>query len=193
MPTADATGAWLFFHDPMPGASTITLHIDGAKIKGPDGAFLDADSDGMPGGVLTSTFTTVSTAAIPNTSLTGRVVDPGPDLKPMTFDDIRAGPDGALHTADDVFINPFGARKSVHPRPRERGGVLVDVSNPTAPRKLQTIEINASQVEIFDGIAYTNNGGELQARDLVTGGLFTASISVERRSSGSRARARCWW
>jgi hypothetical protein len=29
----------------------------------------------------------------------------------MTFDDIRAGADGALHTADDVFLHPIAGAK----------------------------------------------------------------------------------
>ena len=46
-----------------------------------------------------------------STRLTGRVVDPGPDLEPMSFDDVRRGADGVIHTADDVFLNPIaGAR-----------------------------------------------------------------------------------
>ena len=47
----------------MPGASTITLHVDGdaikAKVGGPE---LDAAGNGTPGSNLTGTFTTVSTA-----------------------------------------------------------------------------------------------------------------------------------
>ena len=39
--------------------------------------------------------------------LVGKVVDPGPDILPMTFDDIRRGADGVIHTADDVFLNPI--------------------------------------------------------------------------------------
>ena len=45
------------------------------------------------------------------TKLVGKVVDPGPDLEPMTFDDIRRGPDGVIHTADDVFLNPIAHAK----------------------------------------------------------------------------------
>lgn len=38
-------------------------------------------------------------------------MDPGPDLKPMTFDDIRVGPDGIMHTNDDVFLRPIANAK----------------------------------------------------------------------------------
>ena len=45
------------------------------------------------------------------TSLVGRVVDPGADLQPMTFDDVRRGADGVIHTPDDVFLNPIAGAK----------------------------------------------------------------------------------
>ena len=112
VPAQDGTFAWLFFTNPMPGGETITLHVDGTTILGAaDGQALDADGNGTPGGIFTSTFSTVSLMPIPGTTITGRVFDPGPDLKPMTFDDIRAGADGILHTPDDVFLNPIAHAK----------------------------------------------------------------------------------
>ncbi|MEQ1844318.1 MAG: Ig-like domain-containing protein, partial [Nitrospira sp.] len=112
VPSQDGTFAWLFFTNPMPGGETITLHVDGTTILGAtDGQALDADGNGTSGGIFTSTFSTVSLMPIPGTTITGRVFDPGPDLKPMTFDDIRAGADGILHTPDDVFLNPIAHAK----------------------------------------------------------------------------------
>lgn len=108
VPAQDGTFAWLFLTNPMPGGETITIHIEGDTILGAtDGQPLDANGDGTPGGTFTSNFSTVSLIPIPGTTITGRVVDPGPDLKPMTFDDIRVGPDGILHTSDDVFLTPI--------------------------------------------------------------------------------------
>ena len=52
-------------------------------------------------------FTTVSTTPVPGTTLTGLVVDPGPDLEPFTVDDFDAGPDGEKHTADDLYLRPI--------------------------------------------------------------------------------------
>ncbi|MFZ4409274.1 MAG: VCBS domain-containing protein, partial [Paracraurococcus sp.] len=101
----DATKAWLFLQQAMPGATQVTLHLDGEAIRAAgDGVLLDGDGDGTPGGDLASSFQTVSRTIVPGTSLTGFITGPGADLKPMTFDDFRAGPDGAAHTADDVFL-----------------------------------------------------------------------------------------
>jgi len=104
----DGSYALLFFTDPMPGGSTITLHLAGASIRAAaDGTLLDADGDGNAGGSLTSQFTTVSLSSVPGNELVGRVVDPEADLLPMTFDHIRRGPDGLIHTPDDVLVNPI--------------------------------------------------------------------------------------
>lgn len=112
VPSQDGTFAWLFFTIPMPGASTITLHVDGTTILAAgDGQALDADANGTPGGVFTSTFSTVSLVPLVGTTLSGTVLDPGPDLKTMTFDDVRAGADGVLHTSDDVYLNPIAGVK----------------------------------------------------------------------------------
>ena len=43
----------------------------------------------------------------PNTTLSGFIVGPGPDSKPMTIDDFGAGPDGVTFTEDDEFFFPI--------------------------------------------------------------------------------------
>ena len=112
VPAGDGSFAWLFFTQPMPGGSQITVHVDGATIlAAADGAALDADSDGTPGGQLTFTFSTVSLTPLVGTSLSGKIVEAGPDLKPMTFDDIRVGPDQVMHSPDDVFLTPVAHAK----------------------------------------------------------------------------------
>jgi hypothetical protein len=111
VPSADNTFAWLFLRDAMPGGTRMTINVDGSLIRAVDGQRLDADNNGTPGGLFTSTFTTVSRTVLPNTSLVGVLADPGPDLKPGTPDDVAAGPDGVLMTADDVYKLPIaGAR-----------------------------------------------------------------------------------
>jgi hypothetical protein len=109
VPSDDGTYAWLFFTNPLPSASTITLTVNGSTIRAKDGRLLDAAGNGTPGSELTSTFTTVSTASVPGTTLSGIVADPGPDLKPGTTDDVKPGPDRILGTADDVYLHPIAS------------------------------------------------------------------------------------
>ena len=112
VPADDGSFAWLFFTQPMPGSSKITIHLDGSTIlAAADGAELDADGDGTAGGSFTFSFSTVSLTPLIGTSLSGKVLDVGPDLKPMTFDDIRAGADQTLHTPDDVYLLPIAGVK----------------------------------------------------------------------------------
>ena len=112
VPTNGDTGAWLFFTNPMPGNSTITLHVKGAQIAAlAGGALLDAAGTGTPGSDLTETFTTVSTAPVANTTISGIVVDPGPDFTPMTPDDLKAAPDGLLDFANDTWKLPIAGVK----------------------------------------------------------------------------------
>ncbi len=107
VPSDDGTFAWLFFTNPLPGASTITLTVNGSSIEAADGSLLDAAGTGTPGSTLTQQFTTVGTTAVPGTTISGIVADPGPDDKPETTDDVKSGPDGILMTADDIYLNPI--------------------------------------------------------------------------------------
>lgn len=94
VPAGNGTFAWLFFQSNMPGASRIQITLDGSTILSALGAPLDADGDGQAGGVVRASFSTVSVAGIPNTLLSSRIVDPGPDLIPRTADDTRLGQGG---------------------------------------------------------------------------------------------------
>ena len=108
VPAMDGSFAWLFFDSPLPGGATVTVHVKGNTIlSAGDQTPLDADGDGLAGGNYDYDFTTVSLTPLQGTSLSGKLVDPGTDLKPMTFDDMGAGPDGAPFTADDVFKLPI--------------------------------------------------------------------------------------
>ncbi len=50
------------------------------------------------------------------------------------------------------------------------GGLqIVDISDPMVPTLRRTINFNANQVEIFDGIVYATAGNSLRAYDLLTG------------------------
>jgi hypothetical protein len=111
VPSSDGTYAWLFFTNPLPGGSTITLTINGSTIKAADGSLLDAAGTGVAGSKLTTTFTTVSTVSVAGTTLSGILADPGDDLQPGTRDDVRVGPSGILGAADTVYLNPIAGAK----------------------------------------------------------------------------------
>jgi PKD repeat protein len=171
VPAADGSYAWLFFTTPMPGASTITLAVDGSTILAPDGTLLDAAGNGTPGSSLTSTFVTVNLAGQPDTpvysspdqtnptllrgaSITGIIADPGSDLEPMTFDDVRVGPDGVLETSDDVYVLPLpGVR--VYIIGHEDQAVYTDATGRFTLSNVPTGDVKL----VLDGTTVTNAGG----------------------------------
>ncbi|HUY88576.1 MAG TPA: DUF4214 domain-containing protein, partial [Pirellulales bacterium] len=171
VPSQDGTFAWLFFANPLPGASTITITVDGSQIKDAAGNLLDADDSGTPGSVLTSNFTTVNVAGQPDTtvytsldqtqpsvaagaSLTGIVADPGPDLQPGSKDDVAAGPDGVLATADDVYKLPIAGVK-VYIIGHEDQAVYTDSSGRFTFTNVPTGDVKL----VLDGTTVTDSGG----------------------------------
>lgn len=118
VPLNDNTGAWMFFDEPLPGATAIELILDGSLIQAADGAFLDADADGVDGGQAVHRFTTVALEGLETTTLVGRVVDPGDDLYMMTPDDFVSGPAGVTDYENHTYRNPIeGAEVYVLGRP----------------------------------------------------------------------------
>lgn len=152
VPAEDGSFAWLFLTNPMPGASTITVHVDGSSIRAADGTALDADGDGAPGGEWTYSFQTVSLAPLAGTTLSGLVFDPGDDLKPFTFDDVRAGDDLTLMTADDRYLRPLAGVK-VYVLGLESQFVLTD-----AQGRFHFDAVPAGNIKLaIDGHTATNN------------------------------------
>ena len=62
VPLSDGTGAWLLFQNALPGSSTITLHLEGDRIRTADGVQLSGA--GSPGSDFTKNFVTVSTNGV---------------------------------------------------------------------------------------------------------------------------------
>jgi len=172
VPASDGSFAWLFFDAPMPGGAQITVHVDGGLIRAAvDGAFLDADNNGEPGGVQRVSFTTVSSTPVTGTRIVGRVFDPGPDLKPMTFDDIRRGPDGVIHTPDDVFLLPI-AHAKVFILGHEERFVFTDANG-----RFELNGVPAGDVKVaIDGRTATNTPAGLFFPEMVMDTLVQAGV-----------------
>jgi hypothetical protein len=183
VPASDGSFAWLFFADPLPGGASVTLQIDGSTIHAlGDGLALDADGDGTPGGIAQAMFTTVSVAPLIGASLIGRVIDPGRDLKPMTFDDIRPGPDGTLHTSDDVFLNPIaGARVFILGRENE-----VVTTDSAGRFHFDAVPVGDVKV-VIDGRTATNAPAGFYFPEMVMDVTFQAGrVNTFMGSMGSR-------
>ena len=108
VPANDGTFAWLFFETNMPNASQVQVTVDGSTISVISGEILDADADLAPGGLFKFNFSTVSVVGIPNTVLSSRIVDPGPDLIPRTADDVTLGGNGFNYLLPIAGVKVYG-------------------------------------------------------------------------------------
>jgi hypothetical protein len=155
VPTTDSAGniigGWMLFDGQLPGASNITLHVVGSLIRGADGSLLDAGGAGTPGSTFTETFSTVSTASVPGTTISGIVVDPGPDDTPMSPDDVKAAADGLTDYANDSWKLPIAGVK-VYVLGDEQNAVYTDA---TGHFTLTNVPVGDVKVE-FDGTTATN-------------------------------------
>src|SRR5207244_7924290 len=71
---ADGRTITLFFAAPLPASARIRVSVDGDLLRSEAGAFrIDTDGDGVPGGVATIDFDTLSLTVVPGTIACGRV------------------------------------------------------------------------------------------------------------------------
>lgn len=110
VPANDGSFAWLYFTEPLPSSARISVTLT-ADVRAESGDLLDGDQDGIVGGDFTFDFKTVSLVGMVGTTLSGRLVDPGPDLIPHTADDSLPGADGQFRTGDDQFLLPIAGVK----------------------------------------------------------------------------------
>ena len=76
--------ATFFYDTALPASTEVRVVVDGNQIRGRDGALLDADGDGVAGGVATADFRTLPLTRIPGTNIFGYV-----------YDSYHANPDGS--------------------------------------------------------------------------------------------------
>lgn len=65
----------LFYDPDLPPSTLVSVTLDGDRIRDAAGCFIDADGDGVPGGRREWSFSTVTLTQLPNTVITGRVLD----------------------------------------------------------------------------------------------------------------------
>ncbi len=71
--TVDRRTAKLFYLEPVPAGTRVTVRFNGDNVRDARGQAVDADGDGKPGGVAIITFDTANTAALKGTAVTGHV------------------------------------------------------------------------------------------------------------------------
>ena len=71
--SSDRRKVTLFYLEPIPGSSRLSVTLDATGLKDEFGQDVDADHDGQPGGVKTIQFDTYSTTPVPGTTIIGHV------------------------------------------------------------------------------------------------------------------------
>jgi hypothetical protein len=71
--SADGRTATLFYAAPLPASARMRVTVDGGILRDTLGRAVDADADGVPGGVATIDFDTLTLTTLPGTVVYGRV------------------------------------------------------------------------------------------------------------------------
>lgn len=130
--SGDRRRATLFYLEPLPGSSRITVFLDSAGLKDYLGSPVDPSGNGRPGSVHAIEFDTLSTSPLPDTAVIGRVfaseLVPGPDTgtnavnKPLAGVTITVdGMEETLRTVTDA-----GGNFTLSPVPAGRFFVHID-------------------------------------------------------------------
>ena len=80
--SADRKTATLFYLENMPAGTRVNVVFDGTGLLDETGQAVDADGDGVPGGILSFSFDTANNSSLPTTAVSGHVyaAEAVPDL-----------------------------------------------------------------------------------------------------------------
>ena len=146
----------------MPGASTITLTVDGSTIKAADGSLLDAAGD-RHGRAACCTRRSRRSARgrARHDALRASSPTPARTCKPGTTDDVKPGPDGVLMTGDDIYLLPI-AGVTVYILGHEDQAVITGADGSFSFSSVPTGDVKL----VIDGTTATNApSGVLLPRD----------------------------
>lgn len=128
--SSDGWTATLFYLEPLPASATITVLFDGSGLRDAKGSLLDADGDGVEGGVFRMQFNTLGTTPLDGTGVVGHVyaaeLGPGGTNRPLQGVTITV--DGAEETLRAVT----DAKGAFHLYPSPAGRFFVHIDGRTA-------------------------------------------------------------
>ncbi|EDX82789.1 Bacterial pre-peptidase C-terminal domain family [Synechococcus sp. PCC 7335] len=135
--------ATFFPDEPWNPSTEVRIRVDGSQIIGRDGVAIDADNNGVPGGVLTADFRTLPITRIPDTDVFGYV-----------FDSYNKNPDGSDIPLEGVEIRLDALPEVVAVTDESGYFILEDVPAPDF-----YVYIDGSKVEdVPEGVRYASLG-----------------------------------
>lgn len=133
--SADRHSLTLFYVTPLPEARRVRVTIDGSLMLDWVGRLVDADSDGIPGGVRSFEFDTTSITPFAGTKVSGRVfaseLAPGSGSINVPLEGARVSVDGAESTL--FALTDANGTFTLDPAPAGRIFVHIDGTTATNP------------------------------------------------------------
>lgn len=122
----DRRSATLFYLEPLPSGTRMTVELNGFAVLDAAGRALDADGDGIPGGIASVEFVTAHAVAVGQTAVIGRVLDstPNADGSERPLSGVTITVDGTEQTLRAV--TDAGGHFVLSPSPAGRFFVHVD-------------------------------------------------------------------
>ncbi len=130
----DRRSVALFYLEPIPANTRVQVRFDGFRVLDDAVRALDADADGLPGGLLETSFTTVNATAVGSTAVVGQVLAS------------EKNPDGSDRPLRGVTITVDGAEQDLRTQtasdgtfrlqPAPAGRFFVHIDGRTSPLSL---------------------------------------------------------
>jgi hypothetical protein len=127
----DRRSVALFYQEPIPANTRVQVRFDGFLVLDDAGRALDADADGLPGGVLETSFTTVNATAVGNTAVVGQVLasEKNPDGSDRPLRGVTITVDGA----EQDLRTQTAADGTFRLQPAPAGRFFVHIDGRTSP------------------------------------------------------------
>lgn len=149
--SANGRRVTLFVDGLLPAATIVTVTLDGELLRTTSGEAVDVDGDGLPGGVATIAFTTVSDAPVLGTSLCLRVFQSTPD-------DVSAPPIAgavvAVEGTDLSGVTDAMGDVRLEPLPAGRVALLID-GGPEYPETKVLVDLRPGEETVADDVFLT--------------------------------------
>ena len=133
--SSDRTTLTLFYLENLPANSEVEVSLDSNGLKDHLGRSIDADGDGLPGGVARVNFTTLNSAGVPGTGVIGRVLAAEPIAEPGSTNLVDHPLEGVRVTVDGMEETLFAvtdAEGNFSLEPAPAGSFFVHIDGRTA-------------------------------------------------------------
>lgn len=132
----DRRTATLFYLEDLPGAARVRVRFDATNVRDANGAAIDANGDGLAGGLRVIEFNTFGTAPIANTAVIGRVfaseLVAGPDTGASAINRPLEGVTITVDGAEETLRTTTDAMGNFKLEPSPAGRFFVHVDGRTA-------------------------------------------------------------